>query len=192
MKKLSSPFARLLAVASCALALGSCNRAEYAALPKGSTYYGEASQRRAVAAPDVDKQVVAADPVVAEAAPAPKPAVAIAPTVLKTAVPAAVIAGRATVNTTAAAPSVIKPTLLQRLALAKVTHQIDKKIQKATARQHANTASVAKTSAISGNLRIGIILLLVGLLVGLFNGLIGTIIAIVGLVFIVLWLLDQL
>ena len=79
------------------------------------------------------------------------------------------------------------------MALSKVTHKMDKLMQKSGAvRQHDNTASTSKTAAISGNLRIGIILLLVGLLVGIFNGLIGSIIALIGVIFIVLWLLDSL
>ncbi|MEJ7660933.1 MAG: hypothetical protein WKG07_15605 [Hymenobacter sp.] len=52
--------------------------------------------------------------------------------------------------------------------------------------------NTAHTTRINGNLRTGIILLVIGLLVGLLNSLIGTIIAIIGLVFILLWLLDSL
>jgi len=97
----------------------------------------------------------------------------------------------------AAAPVVAKPTLIQRLALNKVTHKLDKLMQKAgSVRQHENTASTAR-GGISGNLRTGLILLLVGLLISLLGGIsyifgiIGAIVAVIGLVFIILWLLDQ-
>ena len=68
---------------------------------------------------------------------------------------------------------------------AEVEHDVAGQVQ-----QH--DAAAARDSGIIGNLRTGLILLLVGLLVGLLNTLIGTIIAIIGLVFIVLWLLDEL
>ncbi|GAB3636914.1 hypothetical protein GCM10027422_25040 [Hymenobacter arcticus] len=93
----------------------------------------------------------------------------------------------ATIATAPAAASQ-KLSLVQRLAVAKVTKKINKIVAKSQFKQGDNTAS---TSRIDGNLRTGIILLLVGLLVGLLNGLIGTIIAIIGLVFIILWLLDS-
>ncbi|WP_460608917.1 hypothetical protein [Hymenobacter terrigena] len=87
---------------------------------------------------------------------------------------------------------------MQRIAMNKVMHKMDKMIQKSGSfRQHDNTASTSKTAAISGNLRTGLIFLLVGLLISLFSGIsgifgvIGAIFAIIGLVFIILWLLDQ-
>ena len=77
------------------------------------------------------------------------------------------------------------------MALSKVTRKMDKLMQKSgSVRQHDNTASTAR-GGISGNLRTGLILLLVGLLVGILVPIVGTIIAIIGLVFIILWLLDQ-
>ncbi len=80
--------------------------------------------------------------------------------------------------------------MVQRLALRKIAKKLDKLTsQTPHFKKHDATAS---TAAISGNLRTGIILLIVGVLVGLLNGLIGTIIAIIGLIFIVLWLLDEL
>ena len=90
-----------------------------------------------------------------------------------------------------------KLTLGQRMVLNKVIRKVDKLVQRAgTIRQHNNTASTAR-GGISGNLRTGLIFLLVGLLVSLFSGIsylfaiIGGILAIIGLVFIILWLLDQ-
>jgi len=76
------------------------------------------------------------------------------------------------------------------LALAKVTKKLDKLAAKSSQfKKHDATASTAR---IDGNLRTGIILVVIGLLVGLLNGLIGTIIAIIGVVFLALWLLDAL
>jgi len=76
------------------------------------------------------------------------------------------------------------------LALAKVTKKMDKLAAKSPQfKKHDATASTAR---IDGNLRTGIILVLIGLLVGIFSGLIGTIIALIGVIFIVLWLLDSL
>lgn len=180
MKNISLSIAKLVAVAACALSLGSCSRAEYAMLPQGSSYHG--ATRVATPVPAV------ATPVVAFVAPETVAAATVAARTVVVAAPAAVNALGAAAIVAAPAP---KLNVVQRLALNKVTRQVDKLVQKSgAARQHDNTASVAKGS-ISGNLRIGLILLLVGLLVGLLNGLIGTIIAIVGLIFIVLWLLDQ-
>lgn len=185
MKNISLSIAKLVAVAACALSLGSCSRAEYAMLPQGSSYHG--ATRVATPVPAV------ATPVVASAAPETVAAAKVAPAPV--AARTVVVAAPAAANALGAAAIVAAPApklnIVQRLALNKVTRQVDKLVQKSgAARQHDNTASVAKGS-ISGNLRIGLILLLVGLLVGLLNGLIGTIIAIVGLIFIVLWLLDQ-
>ncbi|MDB5270694.1 MAG: hypothetical protein JWP58_3734 [Hymenobacter sp.] len=197
MKNFFPPFAKLIALAACALSLGSCSRSEYAMLPKGSSY---GVTRVATPVPTATpatvvtpaaEAVVAATPVVAEAQPTAAPAVAATPvtkTAPRVAAPAVAVQAPAAV---AAAPAP-KLNLVQRLALSKVTRKMDKLMQKSgSVRQHDNTASTSNTAAISGNLRIGIILLLVGLLVGLLNGLIGTIIAIIGLIFIILWLLDQ-
>ncbi|WP_201983063.1 hypothetical protein [Hymenobacter rubidus] len=199
MKNTSSPLAKLLAVAACALMLGSCNRAEYAMLPKGSSYHGVS--RMATPVPAAPAAVIT--PAATEV-PATAPAASSTPET-RTALPAAVAAKPAaapartapvttpaTVAATTTATPAPKLSLVQRLALSKVTRQADKLIKQAgSVRQHDNSASVAKGS-VSGNLRIGIILLLVGLIVSLINGFIGSIIALIGLIFIVLWLLDQL
>jgi hypothetical protein len=196
MKNFFPPFAKLIALAACALSLGSCSRSEYAMLPKGSSYHGVTR----VATP-----VPAATPATA-IAPAAEPVVATAPVAVEAqaaATQSPASAAKATSRAAMPAVAVQSPTavaaapapklsLVQRLALSKVTRKMDKLMQKSgSVRQHDNTASTSNTAAISGNLRIGIILLLVGLLVGLLNGLIGTIIAIIGLIFIILWLLDQ-
>ena len=204
MKNLVSSFAKLAAVAVCALTLGSCSRAEYAMLPKGGSYHGVTrvatpvpAAAKTVAAPTAAAATVtpqpAALPVVAAAS--AKATLVKSPAAAKT--PAAVPASSATAATVAVAPAP-KLSLVQRMAMNKVTRKVDKLIQKSGAmRKHDNTASTAKTSAISGNLRTGLIFLLVGLLISLFSGInvifaiIGSIFAIVGLVFIILWLLDQ-
>ena len=200
MKNFFPPFAKFVALAACALTLGSCSRSEYAMLPKGSSYHGvarvvtpvpAATPETAVApaaapvAPVAVAAVQPGAPAVAAAAPAAKTQVRVATSVV--AAPTAVVA--------APAP---KLNLMQRMALGKVTRKMDKLMQKSGSfRQHDNTASTAKTSAISGNLRTGLIFLLVGLLISLFSGIsgifgiIGAIFAIIGLVFIILWLLDQ-
>lgn len=196
MKNFFSPFAKLTALAICALTLGSCSRSEYAMLPKGSSYHGvtRVATPVPVATPvtSADEPIVVAAPaVVAEAKPAAAPVVAAAP-VAKATASSATPAVAVQAPTTVVATPAPKLNLVQRLALSKVTRKMDKLMQKSGAvRQHDNTASTSKTAAISGKLRIGIILLLVGLLVGLLNGLIGTIIAVIGLIFIILWLLDQ-
>lgn len=203
MKNFFPSFTKLAAVAVCALSLGSCNRAEYAMLPKGGSYHGvtrfatpvhASTSSVVVQTPTPATEPVLAAPHKTEASPKPTEAQVAVPvqsasTVAKTgnAKPEVIKVETATV-VTAPAP---KLNLGQRLALGKVTRKVDKLMRNATTvRQHDNTAATAK-GGISGNLRIGIILLLVGLLVGLLNGLIGTIIAIIGLIFIILWLLDQ-
>ena len=201
MKNFFLPFAKFAAVAACALTLGSCNRAEYAMLPKGGSYHGvtrvvtpvpaKAQSEIKVTAPTAAEPsapvaVASAEPA-ATAAPAKPAATAKTPAVEPS--PATKVATSAT---TAAAPAP-KLNVLQRVALSKATHKLSKLAQRSTAaRQHDNTASTSKASAISGNLRIGIVLLLIGLLISLFNGLIGSIVALVGVIFIVLWLLDSL
>lgn len=201
MQNLTSTLGRLAVVIAGALTLGSCSRAEYAFLPKSASYLGTTTAapkaRRVAATP-----TVAAAPAAETVAAAPEAPVATAPVVVAApvaAAPAAVakpvaakpqtVVEDATIATTsapAAAPQ--KLTLVQRMALSKVTKKINKIAAKSQFKQGDNTAS---TSRIDGNLRTGIILLLIGLLVSLLNGLIGTIIAIIGLVFIILWLLDS-
>ncbi len=190
MKKLSSPFARLLAVAGCALALGSCNRAEYATLPKTSTYYGEAAPRRAVSAPAVGEQpAVAVAPAAPEAAATPA---AVAAPVARAPKPLAqAVQPEAAAATVAAAPAP-KPTLVQRMLAKKVM----KKMDKLAAKMQRKDATAA-TSRLDGNLRTAILFGLVGLILEILGGIagvfyvIGTILIVIGLIFLVLWLLDQ-
>ena len=191
MKNMFSSWAKLAAVAACALSLGSCSRAEYALLPKSAAPY-HGGQRASAPVPVAAAAAASSAPASAEAAPANSVTPASAPSLPAQAAgsarrPAAVAAAPAVA--TAAVPA-RKPNAVQRLVLKQATRKLDKLVQKSTARRHDNTASTA-ASGISGNLRLGLILLLVGVLVGLIIPIVGTIIAIIGLVFIILWLLDQ-
>ncbi len=194
MQNLTATLGRLTVVLAGALALGSCSRAEYAFLPKSASYLGTttaAPKARATAAtPAAQATVPAAQaPVVATPVAAEKPVAATpAPTATPLAAkPQAPVAAQ--VEAAAATPAPQKLSLFQRLAVTKITKKINKLAAKSPQfKQGDNTAS---TSRIDGNLRTGIILLLIGLLVGFLNGTIGTIIAIIGLIFIILWLLDS-
>ena len=184
MKNHFSAVSKLVAAAVFALSLGSCSRAEYAMLPKSASYHGVA--RVATPVPVAAPATTVAPAAVAAAETAPAPVVVAAPAAKE-------VASVTTTSATITATPASKLNLGQRLAISKLTHKMDKLVQKSgSVRQHDNTASTSKTAAISGNLRTGLILLLVGLLVGIFNGLIGTIIALIGVIFIVLWLLDSL
>ncbi|MGI4884479.1 MAG: hypothetical protein ACRYFR_05910 [Janthinobacterium lividum] len=194
MKKLFSPFARLLAVAGCALALGSCNRAEYAMLPKTSTYYGEAAHHRTAPAPAATEQsaAVVAAPVAAQVPTAGAPA-PVAAAASQAVAPQALATPAAAATAVVAAP---KPTLVQRMMAKKVMKKLDKMVAKV----QGNDAT-ASTARIDGNLRTGILALLVALIAGILGGISGfvgtlfaiiaVIAAIIGIVFIVLWLLDN-
>jgi len=81
-------------------------------------------------------------------------------------------------------------SLVQHMALAKVTKKLNKLATKSP--QFKQGDNTAHTARISGNLRTGLILLVIGLIVSLFSGFVGTIIALIGVVFLVLWLLDEL
>lgn len=202
MKNHFSTFSKLLAATVCALSLGSCGRAEYAMLPKGASYHGVARAATPVRAATPALAVAPAAAPVAEAASVPTTAAVPAQPATVAAANRATetVAPRTSASTPAAiaaATPAPKLNLVQRIAMNKVTRKMDKLMQKAgSVRQHNNTASTAR-GGISGNLRTGLILLLVGLLIGALGGIsyifgvIGGIIAIIGLIFIILWLLDQ-
>lgn len=211
MKHLFSPLTKLFAVAACALTLGSCNRAEYAMLPKSSSYHGVARVAAPVPAapaatvvttPAAEKAVVATAPSVATVTPAPTPvvapAVATAPARMEKAAPVVAAVPAAATIVAQAAPR--KLNLMQRLAVAKVTRKLEKVAQKATSDRHSNAAS---TQRLDGKLRQGLILLVVGLLIGIVGGavggtiggiiaLLGLILVIIGVVLVILYLLDSL
>lgn len=204
MKHLFSSYTKLAALAACALTLGSCNRSEYAMLPKSSSYHGVArvsapvpTQEAAVPTPTKPETVATAPTALAPLATLAAPTAVAAASPSPVAAPASQAAAATTIATPASSR---KLNLVQRLTLAKVTHKLEKAAQKATVTgRHNNTAS---TQRIDGKLRQGLILLLVGLLVGILasvGGTIGTLFAIlgsilfiVGIVLIVLYLLDNL
>ena len=208
MQNLISTLGRLTVVVAGALALGSCSRSDYAFLPKSASYLGTATaapKARQQAAPvttstEVAQAPVAAPAPVAEApavapeitvATAPAPRVASAPVATTPQAPAqAAPAATATPDATVATAAPKSLNLVQRMALAKVTKKLNKLADKSS--QFKQGDNTAHTARISGNLRTGLILLLIGLIVGIFSGLIGTIIALIGVVFLVLWLLDEL
>lgn len=204
MKNFSSSITRLVAVAACALTLGSCNRAEYAMLPKGSSYLG--STRVATPVPAAPaKEVAATEPTVAEALPAtaalPAPVVAAAPAAAPAApaaqpqvaaTPAPTPAAAATV---AAAPAP-KLNLGQRMALSKVARQLNKLAQKpGMMQQHDNTAATKKLDT---RLRqailfwvLGVILEIVGAFTSGFIYVAGAVLIVIGTVFFIIWLVEK-
>ena len=205
MRYLSASFAKLLTVAACALTLGSCNRAEYAMLPKSSSYHGVARVATPVRVEPTPASTAAPEIVTAPPAVTTSPsAVAGEATAPIQTSSAAVVAQRevsavettpthsaAALATTAPAP---KLTRVQRFAASKLVHKVAKI---ANIPQVTKQLATAETQKISGNLRTGVILLLIGLLISLFSGinrifgLIGGVIAVIGLIFIILYLLDS-
>ncbi|WP_210519656.1 hypothetical protein [Hymenobacter terricola] len=200
MKNLFPPFAKLVAVAACALTLGSCSRAEYAMLPKGSSYHGVT--RVATPVPAAAPQLAATAPVAATApetvaaAPevAPAEVKADAPSVKATA-PQPAAAQVAALAASGSARPAAKPNFAQRLLLNKTMKKVDKLMAQAPKlKQHSNTAS---TSRLDGSLRTALLVLLIGVIIAAFSGvsnifgIIGGILIIVGLVLLLLYLLDQ-
>ena len=207
MQNLTSTLGRFAVVLASALAFSSCSRSDYAFLPKSASYLGTTTAapkvRRSVAvaaapAEVAQAPVVAPAPVAEAPAVAPEITVATAPAPRVAPTPAAVTQAPVQVApATSAMPDATVATaapkslnLVQRMALAKVTKKLNKLADKSS--QFKQGDNTAHTARISGNLRTGLILLLIGLIVGIFSGLIGTIIALIGVVFIVLWLLDEL
>ena len=197
MKHFFNHLPKLAALAAIVLSVSSCNRAEYAMLPKTTPYhatYHSAAKPAPSRAPEQEKVTVAEAPAVS----AEEKNEAIVPTTAPAAASptAATVAAApaAAAKPVAATPAPRKATLAQKLALNKVTKKLDKLAGKAQLKPHSETASA---NALEGNLRTGVILLLVGLLVSLLSGvsgvfgLIGGIIAIIGLIFIILYLLDE-
>ena len=207
-----------------ALALGACNRAEYAMLPRSASYLGTkpvASAPRPAAAAATRSQVVAPTASAAPSAATTTPeAVATAPEAVITtpkvtakasaapvapvvAAPVAAALAPATaaplapeaaaVATTPAAPA--KLNLVQRLALKKISKQLDKLAAQSPQLKQRDAA--AGTSRVGGNLRSAIIFGVVGLILTLLGGIagifyvLGVIFILIGLVFLLLWVLDE-
>ncbi|MDB5233460.1 MAG: hypothetical protein JWR44_453 [Hymenobacter sp.] len=212
MKNTFLSFSKLIAVAACALSLGSCNRAEYAMLPKGASYHGVT--RVATPVPAKPEIMAAEAPAAPATVAAPEVAVAPPATAAPTAKavernPATRVAAKApegilsedaalvaaTVATLPQSQAAPKPTRVQKFAATRLVRTVAKLSGVSQVKQ---TLETARTQKLSGNLRTGVILLLIGLLISLFSGInrvfgfIGGVIAIIGLIFIVLYLLDNL
>jgi hypothetical protein len=201
MKHLSGLWHKLTVVVAVAASLSSCNRAEYAMLPKTTSYHGTAYRAVTVApAPEV---VVANEAIPVAEAPVLAPVAAASVTSPKTATPA--VAKAETPQTVAPAVAATpaktgvapKLNLAQKALVQKVVKKADKLASKVEFKQRTETASADDANALNRNIRNGIILLLVGLLVSLFSGIspifgvLGGIISIIGIVLIILGLLDS-
>lgn len=170
-----------------AAALTSCNRAEYAMLPKTSSAYHGTQYTVTAPKPAAPAAEIAVAPVAPAATPETAPVLAETPTAAPAATPAPV----------AVAPQQAKKgpklNLIQKMMANKVVKKADKLANKILPKEHRDSAEVNR---ISGNLRTGVILLIVGLLISLIPGdifdLVGAILAIIGIIFLVLWLLDEL
>ncbi len=210
MKIFFAPLAKFAAVAVVALSLGSCNRAEYALLPKSPAYLGtQASSHRAVA---VAAPAAVATPVAPAAQRHEPESARITPaqTTLAPTTPAVALTSVALVAPAApAANALVQPTAARsvpKLSLVQ-TFLAKKAVKKMghlmAATQRASHNATAATNRLDGKLRQGLILLLIGILIGIVGGaiggsignligLLGLIIAIVGVVLIVLYLFDNL
>ena len=202
MQNLTSTLGRLAVVLTTTLALASCNRAEYAFLPKSAAYLGTttAAPKAHVAptpapaaqapAPLAETPAVAPEIVVATPAPTPRAATAAAPTP-----PAPAQAAPAPEVATVTTPAPKRLNLLQRLAVNKVMRKLEKQTQKITARQSDNTASTTRSN-LDSKLRYAIIFGAIGLIFFVIGGgvanTVGTILFIVALLFLLFWLLDNL
>ncbi|AHJ98723.1 hypothetical protein [Hymenobacter swuensis] len=185
MKHLSGLLHKLTAVAAVAVALSSCNRAEYAMLPKtSSAYHGT---QRAVAVTPAPITETTVTPVTTEVS---TPAVPVPAAAAQAAPVAAEKSAVAAAPAKAAAPAP-KLNFAQKALVAKLTKQANKLSAKAQVNKKSEVAAKEDANAISRNIKLGIILLLIGILVGLISGILGTVIAIIGIVFIVLGLLDE-
>ncbi|RSK24312.1 hypothetical protein [Hymenobacter metallilatus] len=191
MKHLSGILHKLTAVAAVAVALTSCNRAEYAMLPKTSSAY-HGTQRAVTVAPAANEIAVATPATppteAVAAAPAATPAAAPAPVTTEN---AAVAAAPAKAEKTAPVAKAPKMNFAQKALVAKLTKKANKLAAKTQVSKKSEAASADEANAISRNIKLGIILLLIGILVGLLIPILGTVIAIIGIVFIVLGLLDE-
>jgi hypothetical protein len=200
MKNLSLSLGRVTLVIATALSLGACGRADYAPLSRATTqpastpvaqatpYVPVASEASATVKAVTPTQPTVAAPLVVQPAPA---TVEVAP-VASAPAAAASVAATAPQAKAATAP---KLNLVQRLALRKVTKKLDKLASRMPQlKQH--DASAAR-GGLDGNLRSALLFGLIGIILLLFAGvsnvfgILGTILLIIGLVFLVLWLLDQ-
>jgi hypothetical protein len=188
-------YSRLAVLVLAAASFSSCSRANYTSVTTTPTPV-TASVAQTPAA-DMSAEVVATKPLstpdVAVAAPAP--AVVTAAPVAAPATPSRVVyaapapvAQSSVAVADAPAAKATKPTLVQRLAVNKLTKQLAK-IDK----RQQNTANATESAARSGSLTIllvGLVVLLIGILIG--SGLLNTIGAILTVVGLILLLLKAL
>ena len=189
MKHLSGLLHKLTAVAAVAVALTSCNRSEYAMLPKTSSAY-HGTQRATIVQPA--PAVATAEQAVNAPAPVAAAPVEAAPIVAAAPVAAAPVAVEKSVAAaTPAKTAAPKLNFAQKALVAKLTKKANKLAAKTQVSKKSEAASQEDANSISRNIKLGIILLLIGILVGLIIPILGTVIAIIGIVFIVLGLLDE-
>ena len=204
MKNPFTLLSRLSLVLVSALTLGACSRAQYATLPRSTPYLGSTP---VAAAPQ------ATTPAVAPAATSATEAVAATPVaplateavVVAKATPAPVVAPAAAAPVAvqaATAPAAVAPAklnLVQRIALSKVTKKINKLAASTPQlKQRSATASTTR-GGLDERLRTAILLTLIAIVVGIlagvvsvpFIGVIAGIIFVVALVFVILYLIDQ-
>ena len=192
MKHVSGIFQKLTVVVAAAAALSSCNRAEYAALPQTSSYHGTQYVAAKPTATAVETPAPVATPTEATpAAPAPEVAAA-AP-----AAAAAPVANAAPAPATTAKPAATpKLNFIQKALVNKVVKKATKLASKAQLKQHSETA---KTTAIEGQLRTGLLFLLGAVVLTLIAALVDVgflyviagIVGLLGVIFILLYLLDS-
>ncbi|MBJ6145182.1 hypothetical protein [Hymenobacter sp. BT559] len=186
-------YSRLAILVLAAASFSSCSRANYTSMtPPAAPATTTIAQ---VPTADMSAEVVATKPQPADAEVALAPVVAAAPVAAPaarpTATPAAAPVAKAPASvatTEAPATKATKPTLVQRLALNKITKQLSK-IDK----RQKDTASTTESAARSGSLTIllvGLVVLLIGIIIG--SGLLNTIGAILTVVGLVLLLLKAL
>jgi hypothetical protein len=198
MKNLSLSLGRVTLVLATAFSLGACGRADYAPLSRATTqpastpvaqaapYVPVASEASATVKAVTPTQSAATAPLAMQPAPATVEAAPVA------SAPAALAAAATPQAKAATAP---KLTLVQRLALRKISKKLDKLASQAPQLKQRD-ASAAR-GGIEGNLRSALLFGLIGIILLLFSGvssvfgILGTILLIIGLVFLVLWLLDQ-
>ena len=193
MKNLSLVLGRAAFVLATTLSLGACSRADYAPLAQATTQPASTPVAQAPYVP-VATEASATVTAAAPAQPAATVAVQPAPAAAQVA-PVATTAPAVAAAPQAKASPAPKLNLAQRLALHKITKKLDKLASRAPQLKQQD-ASAAR-GGIDGNLRSAILFGLIGLIVLLFSGvnaifgIVGTILLIVGLVFLVLWVLDQ-
>jgi hypothetical protein len=204
MKNLSLSLGRVTLVLATAFSLGACGRADYAPLSRATTQPASTIAQATPYVPvasEASATVKAVTPT--QSAPAASLAMQPAPATVEVAPVASAVAPAAPVAVApvaAAAPhakvaTAPKLNIVQRLALRKISKKLDNLTAKAP--QFKQRDASAARGGIEGNLRSALLFGLIGIILLLFSGvssifgILGTILLIIGLVFLVLWLLDQ-